>query len=97
MVSSNQENIREINAMGESTVTIKGQTTIPADVREAMGIAAGDRIRFVVVDGVARMVRVGSVKDIKGMLRRPGLPEVTLEDMDSAVADGAVERLDRSR
>ncbi len=97
MVSSNQENIREINAMGESTVTVKGQTTIPADVREAMGIAAGDRIRFVVVDGVARMVRVGSIKDIKGMLRRPGQPEVTLEDMDNAVAERAVERLDRAR
>jgi len=83
--------------MGESTVTIKGQTTIPADVREAMGIEPGDKIRFIVIHGAARMVRVGSIKDIKGMLRRPGLPEVTVDDMGNAAAQGAVERLDRAR
>jgi len=97
MINSNHASSREVNAMGESTVTIKGQTTIPADVREAMGIEPGDKIRFLVIDGAARMVRVGSVKDIKGMLRRPGLPEVTVDNMDTAVAQGAVERLDRAR
>jgi antitoxin PrlF len=30
----------------DSTITRKGQTTIPKPVREALGVGAGDRIRF---------------------------------------------------
>jgi len=32
----------------ESTITAKGQTTVPKSVRQALGIAQGDRIAFVV-------------------------------------------------
>lgn len=31
-----------------STITDKGQTTVPKPVREALGICAGDRIAFVI-------------------------------------------------
>jgi AbrB family looped-hinge helix DNA binding protein len=33
--------------MTTATLTSKGQITIPAEVREALGVAAGDRIEFV--------------------------------------------------
>ena len=32
--------------VGVSTVTVKGQVTIPKEIREIMGIAEGDRIIF---------------------------------------------------
>ncbi len=32
---------------GEATVTSKGQITVPNDLRKALDIAAGDRLRFV--------------------------------------------------
>lgn len=38
-----------------STVTSKFQATVPADVRAALGIKAGDTIAWDVKDGVATM------------------------------------------
>lgn len=35
----------------KSTLTAKGQTTVPKAVRQALGISAGDRIAFRVDDG----------------------------------------------
>ena len=38
-------------------VTVKGQVTIPKDVRDALGIRPGSEVDFVVQDGTARLVR----------------------------------------
>ena len=41
---------------GEATVTSKGQITVPNALRQALGVAAGDRIRFVrTPDGSIRL------------------------------------------
>jgi AbrB family looped-hinge helix DNA binding protein len=41
---------------GEATVTSKGQITVPNDLRKALGISAGDRLRFVQTkDGFVRL------------------------------------------
>ena len=37
-------------------VMAKGQVTIPKDVREALGVASGDRISFIVEGGTVRIV-----------------------------------------
>lgn len=34
-----------------STISSKGQVTIPQDIRNHLGVAAGDRISFVIEDG----------------------------------------------
>jgi len=34
----------------DSTITAKGQTTVPKAVRQALGVTAGDRLSFVVDD-----------------------------------------------
>jgi AbrB family looped-hinge helix DNA binding protein len=36
-------------------LTIKHQTTIPAEVRRALGLRAGDRVEFSVKDGVVTL------------------------------------------
>lgn len=41
--------------MEHFTVTSKGQVTIPHDIRQKLGIHAGSRVRFRVVDGFARI------------------------------------------
>ena len=77
--------------MRESTVTIKGQTTLPRDVRSALGLMSGDRVRYVILDGEVRIVKACSVKDLKGLLARPDRTPVSLDAMDEAVADAAID------
>ena len=75
--------------MQESTVTIKGQTTLPRDVRAALGLTSGDRVRYVILDGEVRILKARSVKELRGLLARPDQSPVTLEAMDEAIASGA--------
>ncbi len=78
--------------MLESTLTIKGQTTLPKDIREGLSLSAGDRIRYVILDdGQVRLLKVGSVQRLAGILSDKGRGAVSLEDMDAAIAKGATE------
>ena len=75
--------------MTESTITSKGQTTLPKAVRDALGVVPGDRIRYVVFDdNEVRLIPVRPLSRLFGTLRYNG-PPVTLEDMERAIADGA--------
>ena len=74
--------------MLESAVTKKGQTTLPKPVRDTLGLRAGDRVRYVVLDGEVRILPVRPIRRLFGILRHDG-PPVTEEEMDQAVADGA--------
>jgi len=73
--------------MATATVTSKGQITIPAEVREKLGLRAGTRVRFLQLeDGVYEFVPVtGSVSDLRGMIRWSGDP-ISIEEMDDAIA-----------
>lgn len=77
--------------MHESTVTARGQTTLPRAVRDALGVASGDRIRYVVERGGIRLVKAQRVGRLAGRLRRAG-PPVSLEAMDDAVAEEVAAR-----
>lgn len=77
--------------MQESTVTVKGQTTLPKDVRTALGLTSGDRVRYVILEGEVRIVKARSVKDLKGMLARPSRKSVSLEAMDEAIEAAAID------
>jgi AbrB family looped-hinge helix DNA binding protein len=72
--------------MAASTVTSKGQVTIPLDVRRRLGLDAGDRIEFVEIeDGMfAIKPAIDDVRSLKGLLRKPSKP-VSVEDMNAAV------------
>jgi AbrB family looped-hinge helix DNA binding protein len=60
--------------MTEAAVTSKGQITIPADIRRAMGLKAKDRVVFTVMpDGTTVMrPKTRSIVSLKGMLKNPG-------------------------
>jgi antitoxin PrlF len=70
-----------------ATVTSKGQVTIPAAVRKALGLDTGSRIEFVETGKgqFAIVVASGSILDLKGVLRKPAKP-VSLKDMERAIA-----------
>ncbi|MGH6915343.1 MAG: AbrB/MazE/SpoVT family DNA-binding domain-containing protein, partial [Geminicoccales bacterium] len=54
--------------MSIATLTSKGQTTIPKDVRDRLGLKPGDRMRFMVnPDGTVTVVPMNlSVKQLRG-------------------------------
>ena len=76
--------------MLESSVTTKGQTTLPKDVRDSLAVKAGDRVRYVILDEGVLILPIRSTSRLFRSLRYDG-PVVSLEDMDRAIAEGATE------
>lgn len=77
--------------MQESTVTSKGQTTLPKDVRVALHLHPGDRVRYMILDGgEVRLVRSRHVAELQGLLRDKVSRTVSLEEMDEAIVRGAI-------
>ena len=74
--------------MFESSITIKGQTTLPKAVRDSLAVKAGDKVRYIIVDEGVLIIPVRSTRRLFRSLRYDG-PVVSLEDMDRAIADGA--------
>lgn len=75
--------------MALSTVTSKGQITLPKEVREHLHIGEGDRVDIQIEkDGSVRLVPVsGSVRDLYGCLRRADVPSPSLEDLEEALLE----------
>ena len=76
--------------MLESGITTKGQTTLPKPVRKALGLSAGDRVRYTILDGKVMLYPALPAARLYGMLKYEG-PPASLEDMDRTIAEGAVE------
>ena len=75
--------------MQESTITTKGQTTVPRKVRDALGLGPGDKLRYLVLDdGEVRLMRSCKVASLSGILCWDG-PAISLEQMDTAIGDAA--------
>ena len=72
--------------MPSSTITSKGQVTIPVQVRTALGVNTGDRIEFVETEKgrFAIIAATNSVRQLKGLIRKPAVP-VSVEEMNAAI------------
>lgn len=81
----------------EATVTSKGQVTLPKEVRERLRVRDGGRVRFTVESGDRIVVTRGGLRlsDLFGILGKPRR-SATLEEMDEAVRQAAVQRYLRS-
>ena len=75
--------------MTTATITSKGRITIPAPIRQALNVGAGDRVEFVELEPRQYLfVAVNrSVTDLKGMF---GITKrvVSIDEMNRAVASG---------
>jgi antitoxin PrlF len=82
--------------MSTATLTSKGQTTIPKDIRDRLRLKPGDRLEFVVqADGRVLMVPATiHARDLKGLLA-PAKRRVSLQEMDEAIKAGAIARVRR--
>jgi len=67
----------------ESTLTSKGQTTVPKAIRETLRLKPGDRITFTPMpDGTVLMrVKNKSVMSLAGSLRRRGRKALPIEQL----------------
>jgi AbrB family looped-hinge helix DNA binding protein len=65
----------------------KDTVTIPKEVRDLLGLHAGDRVDFVIAaDGTAHLAPVTrDVTALRGLLRRPGQRKLSVADMDAAI------------
>ncbi|HEY3657801.1 MAG TPA: type II toxin-antitoxin system PrlF family antitoxin [Steroidobacteraceae bacterium] len=68
--------------MATATITSKGQTTIPKEVRAAANLKPGDRIHFAVLEDGTIIVRVKnrSIRDIA--FKPPGGKRVSIAQMN---------------
>ena len=76
--------IQRLDAMTtETTMTIKGQVTVPREIRDRLGLQAGDRMAFTMLsDGTVVMrPKTRRLADLAGSLTRPGQPTVPVQDM----------------
>ena len=86
--------------MYKAKMTSKGQITLPAPVREALGLKTGQKLAFLAGDnGEFRLRRVGSIMDMYGCLAGladPDLPKTNAE-LEELMAEVASELDDATR
>ena len=78
-----------------STMTSKGQTTVPQDIRKALGLAEGTQVDWVLnaADGTATVKpRTMRAVHLAGMLGPSPVGPVTIEQMNEGIASAVAER-----
>jgi len=71
--------------MTESTITAKGQTTVPAPIRQRINAQAGTRLVWHVLSDGTIIVRMKnrSILDLGGALKAPKGKKVVIDEMNA--------------
>ena len=77
--------------MLSATVTETGQITLPYEIREHLSLVGGSRVEFIIdSNGQVKIFPLDvAVETLSGILRRPNQQHASLEEMDTAIAEGA--------
>lgn len=74
----------------ESAITVKGQATIPKEIREYLGLKPGDRLKFFLhPDGSVVLLPKLPARSLRGIVRSRHRRPVTIDQMTRAAAEGA--------
>jgi AbrB family looped-hinge helix DNA binding protein len=67
----------------EATLTSKGQTTIPKEIRASLGMKAGDRMTFTLMPDATVVMRVKrkSISEVAGSLHKKGRKPIPIEQL----------------
>ena len=78
--------------IASAKVTSKGQITLPAKLRERLGIKPGDRVSFEEDDkrGVRLVAKTVTAADLKGIFKTN--IRLTDEELEEAIAEAATAR-----
>lgn len=81
--------------MPTTTLTSKGQMTLPKEVRAKLGLKPGDRLQVgVTADGRVLMTPTVPLASLASILPKPDHP-LTVEEMNEAIAGAGAEKRDR--
>jgi antitoxin PrlF len=71
--------------MSQSTITVKGQTTVPQPIRDALHAQPGTKLQWTLMPDGTIIVRAKtkSILDLAGMLKAPKGKKVRIEDMNA--------------
>ena len=67
--------------MLESKVFANGSTTLPKSVRDALGVKAGDSVRYVISEDSVQVLRTRLALELAGRLARDGQAPLYLDAM----------------
>jgi antitoxin PrlF len=67
----------------DATLTSKGQTTIPKEIRESLGMKTGDRMTFTLLPDGTVLLRLKNkrVADLAGLLHKEGQSPVPTDEL----------------
>jgi AbrB family looped-hinge helix DNA binding protein len=84
--------------MPSSTLSSKGQVTIPKEIRDALRVDPGDRVLFVIrTDGVVELrPETVNLLDLVGILEPSAGRRATIEEMNAAVRRAAASSFKKS-
>jgi AbrB family looped-hinge helix DNA binding protein len=70
--------------MTEATMTVKGQVTVPREIRNRLGLKSGDKVAFTLLSDGTVVVRPKTrrLADLAGFLTQPGQPLVPIAAMN---------------
>lgn len=79
--------------MASTTITHEGQITIPKEIWDYLKLATGSKVDFVIDhEGQVKMIPLNvPVETLSGLLHRPGGIAATLEEMEAAIQEGALQ------
>lgn len=79
----------------DAKASLKGQVTIPAEVRQVIGLEAGGFIQFVVSDegSVSVVAKKAGLNHLKGLFKKQEVPI----DIDAAIDETVSRRVDPTR
>ena len=82
--------------MSTTTLTSKGQLTLPKAVRDRLGLKPGDKLscRIAGDDEIIIRRKDTDVADLVGILHVPGR-RATIEEIGRAAEEGSIERVSR--
>lgn len=74
----------------KSTLTSKGQITLPGKLRKKLNLHPGDQVDFIIneEDEILLKVRKSSLRRLKGMVQKSDV-SVSLRDMEKAIGEEA--------
>lgn len=81
----------------QSSITVKGQVTLPKAVRQRLHLSPGDRVKFFFdADGRVYLLPSLPVSSLRGVLADYVSEPLSLEEMKEGIAAGAVEDYEES-